>query len=141
VLGLVLKLAGPERLGERTPQAVEARTGHFHDAADIGRLGAVEKQVGLERIRVDAVIAVQQFQRDQRIEKIARRARMQPKPVLQRRKVGRSAGQCTEHTEFDGAQKRLRGPEAQANLHDMFRRDGAHQFVSVFSAGVYKTPV
>ncbi len=46
VLGLVLGRSGPESLGEVAPEPVEPPVHHLEDAADVGRFGAVEVELG-----------------------------------------------------------------------------------------------
>ena len=125
VLGLVLRQAGLQRLGQPVPEPVEPLVGHFQDAADIAGLGPIQVQRGLRRIGVGAGrIPVQHAERHQRVEEVTRRARVQlqaPGQFLQR--LG-TAAQLREHAQFDGAQQRLGAPEAPAELHDPF---GGHR--------------
>ena len=45
-LGLVLRLAGAQALGQRPPEPVQPGVRHLQHAADVGRLGPVEEEVG-----------------------------------------------------------------------------------------------
>ena len=79
-LDLVLRLPGAQRLGEVAPERIEAMVRHLEDAADVGRLLPVEEQVGLGRVGVAVAGALQEAERDQRVEEVARRARVQAEP-------------------------------------------------------------
>src|SRR6185295_13537391 len=87
-LRLVLLDRRLERLAERAPEGIEARAQHLDETADVGRLGAIEVQARLEGVRIAA--AVEQAERDQRVEEVARRARMERKPLAQRFAVERA---------------------------------------------------
>ncbi len=88
-LGLVLRLAGAQRLGQVPPEGIEPPVGHLQDAADIGRLASVEIEIGLGRVGVDAVIPFQHPQRHQRVEEVANAALVQAELVPQRFAVER----------------------------------------------------
>ena len=122
-LDLVLRPPRPQRLGQRAPEGVETRVGHLQHAAHVGGARAVEKRRGLGRVVVALVrVAFENLQRDERVEKVARAARMQAETLaygLGRRRPLRDLG---EEVELDGAQKRLRGPEAEPQLHDVVGR-------------------
>jgi hypothetical protein len=55
VLGLVLGQAGLERVREVAPEAVQAPIHHLEDATHVGRLGAVEIELGFGGIGVAPV--------------------------------------------------------------------------------------
>ena len=67
---LVLQLTGAQGLRKRSPEAIEPGICHFKNAADIGWLSSIEKQVGVYGVAVDAVLALQQLERDQRIKEV-----------------------------------------------------------------------
>src|SRR5204863_2065816 len=71
LLGLVLRRAGLEALGERAPEAVEPRVAHLEEAAEIGRLAAVQEELGLGGIAVLGALAVEHPQRDQGVQEVA----------------------------------------------------------------------
>jgi hypothetical protein len=48
---------------------------------------------------------------------------VQAESVADGRGVERTSGQFGEETEFDGTEQGLRGPEAEAELHDLFGGD------------------
>src|ERR687883_2031055 len=54
-LDLVLWLAGPQSLGERTPKAVEARIEHFEQTAKVGFLVAIEVEISFRGVGVSTV--------------------------------------------------------------------------------------
>jgi hypothetical protein len=122
-LRLVLRLAGAQPLRQRTPVRVEAGVGHLQHPAHIARLAPVEEQVGRRRVAVAAVLVpVEHAERDQGVEEVARAALVQAEAGRERAGVERAAGgQFGEEAEFDGAEQRLRAPEAQAQLHDRVR--------------------
>ncbi len=51
-LDLVLRLTGAKRLGQISPERIEAVVRHLEDAADVRRLVPIEKEIGLGRVRV-----------------------------------------------------------------------------------------
>jgi hypothetical protein len=69
-LTLVLQFTGAQGLCERSPEAIEPSIGHLQNTADIGWLSSIKKQVGFHRVAVDAVLALQQLERDQRIKEV-----------------------------------------------------------------------
>src|SRR5207237_613388 len=54
-LGLVLRVAGAEGLGQRAPERVEAGVGHLEDAADVAGRVAVGEASGLRRVAAGVV--------------------------------------------------------------------------------------
>jgi hypothetical protein len=121
-LGLVLRLAGLERLGEGAPERIEARVCHLQQAADVGGLHPVEEGVGLGRVRVDAVLALEHAEGDERIEEVVCAARMQLERAGEPLSARRAFCELREEAELDGAQKRLRAPEPEAELKDPLGR-------------------
>ena len=79
-------------LGEMSPERIQAVVGHLEDAADVGRLAAIEEQIGLGRVGVAVAARAQEAERDERIEEVARRARVQAEPPAERRRS--AAGRC-----------------------------------------------
>jgi hypothetical protein len=90
--------------------------GHLEDAADIGGLPAVQKEVGFRGVRVAVTVAVEEAEGHQRVQKVARRAGMETQTGAERRKCLGTAGELREHADLDGAEERLRGPEGEACL-------------------------
>ena len=66
------------------PKAVQPVVRHLENAAEIGRLALVEKQVGCGRIAVDAVGPLEKAERDQRVEEIPSRARIKAEAFTER---------------------------------------------------------
>ena len=77
-------------------------------------LRPVEEQVRLGRVGVAIAAAREEAERDQRVEEVARRARMQPQPAAQRVVLLGAARQLGEHAHLDGAQQRLGRPEGES---------------------------
>jgi hypothetical protein len=50
--GLILRLARTQRLGEPSPKRVQALVDHLQEAANIGRFGAIQEEVGLRCVGV-----------------------------------------------------------------------------------------
>jgi hypothetical protein len=71
VFRFILRLTGPQRLGERSPEAIEACIRHLHDSANIGWFPRIEKLISFGSVAIDAAITAQEFECDQRIEKVA----------------------------------------------------------------------
>ena len=63
---------------------------HLEHAADVARLGAVEEEVGLGRVAVAAVLALEHPERHQRVEEVARAARVEAESLAQRLGVERA---------------------------------------------------
>ena len=72
---------------------------------------AVNEQVGALQTQV---------RNDEAIEKIARRARVEPHTRAELVEVFRAVRQLGEDPDLDGAQERLGGPERQASLQNLF---------------------
>ena len=124
-LDLVLWLARPQCLGQVAPEAVQARVGHLEQPTDVGRRVLVEERRGVGGVRVLGVIAVaiarQEPERDERVEEVRPAARMEPDPVAELRRRHRRRAERREHLELDRRQQRLRGPETETDLEDLFR--------------------
>src|SRR5581483_1648504 len=104
VLELVLRLAGLERGLEIAPEAIEPRVHHVGDAADVGRARLVEEGRGVERIAIargrTVAVALEEFERDERIEEVVPAARMEPELPAQ---LLRGQGALAERTESSDA--------------------------------------
>ena len=87
VLDLVLRVAGPESLGEVAPESVQAGVGHFQEAAHELRAVPIEEQGGFRRIAISRfraiAVALEKAKRHQRVEEIGIGSRVQPKRRLQ----------------------------------------------------------
>ena len=121
VFGFVLRLAGVQSLGKRIPETEQARVQHFQETADVGWLGAVQKQIRFGSVGIKSIGALQQFQRDQRIQEVELRARMDVEALANGGSVQRTFRQFREESDFHRAEQRFGGHEAEAKLHDGFR--------------------
>ena len=83
-LRLVLRLAGAQALRERVPEPEQPRVQHLQQAALVAGLGAVEEEVRLGRVAVLAVLALEHPERHQRVEEVARAARVKAEALAQR---------------------------------------------------------
>ena len=112
-------------LGERSPERVQAGVGHLQHAADVGRLGPVEEELGRRRVGVAAVLALEHARaRPGRRGSRGRCAGAGPGArAAPRHRSGPSAASSVKRPELDGAQQRLRAPEPEAQLHDRVGRD------------------
>jgi hypothetical protein len=81
----------------------EAAVRHFQTTADIRRLVLVQKQIGLRRVRLDAVPALPEAQRDQNVEKVASGTAMRANPPGKSLQILRTPGQLCEYFHFNGA--------------------------------------
>ena len=124
----VLRLAGAQGGGEVAPEGVQALVGHLQHAADVGRLALVEEEIGLGRVVVDAVAALEEPEGDERVEEVARGARMQAEAGGEFGERLGVFGEFGEDFHLDGAEQSLRGPEAEADLQNLvwpwFAHDG-----------------
>ena len=60
---------------------------HLEDAADVGRLLPIEEEIGLGRVGVLLAVALQEAERHEGIEEVARRTRVQPQASAERVEV------------------------------------------------------
>src|SRR6266542_1945370 len=120
-LDLVLRLAGPQALGQRSPEVIKTRVGHLEDATDVGGLGAIQEELCLGRIGIERAVAVEHAQGHKGVEEVSRAAWMETQALPERLKVERLLGELRKNAEFDGAQQGLGAPEAEAELHDVVR--------------------
>ena len=128
VLDLVLRLAGPQRLGEVVPEAEQPRVQHLEHAADVARVLRSRKTAASGGVAV----ARCRRRRPRGRGSAARRARRgsrrsrgeQPEPSGDVR-AGQWAGlaEVREQRQLDGREQDLRGPEAGAGLQDAARVD------------------
>jgi hypothetical protein len=110
--------------GQKAPGPVKPGIGHFEKAANVALLRPVEKKISLGRVAVASILAVEQFQRDKRVEEIARRTLVQPEPLRQIGKIGRALGKLSEQAKLHRAQKRLRRPETKPKIENIGGRWG-----------------
>lgn len=84
-LGLVLRLAGPERVGQRAPERVAPPVAQPDQPAQVGLAPGVEVEVGFRRVGLAAVAAaIQEPERHQRVEEVARRPEVDAEAGAQR---------------------------------------------------------
>ena len=119
-LDLVLRLSGAQRVGELGPERVQPGVRHLQDAADVRRLLPIEEHFRLGRVAVAVALASEESKRHQRVEKVARRATVQPQPSAERVEMLGTLRQLGKDAHFDGAQERLGRPEGKAGLQDLF---------------------
>jgi hypothetical protein len=83
-LDLGLGLAGLERLGQLTPEPIGSVVAHLEEPSDVAGAVLVEERRRLGAVAVAPVgplpIAIEEAQRDQRVEKVVDRPRMKPEP-------------------------------------------------------------
>lgn len=80
---LVLRPAGVEPVSQRTPESIEPHITHFKNAAHVRWFRAIKEQRSFGSIGVMRACPLEHAQRNQRIEKIARAAGMEPEPLGQ----------------------------------------------------------
>ena len=86
------------------PERIKTLVGHLEDSADVGRLALIQKEVGRGRVVILAVQALEKAQRDQRVQEIARRTRMQAETSLDCCEVLGVLGKLGKQFDLDGAQ-------------------------------------
>ena len=86
---------------------------------DVGGLGLVEKQVRFRGVLIDPVLAQKETERDQRVEKVRSRARVETEPALKCGEIRRVFCQFGENFHFHSAEESLGGPEGHAGLKDV----------------------
>ena len=92
---------------------------HFQNAPDIGRLGFVEKQIRFLGIPIDVLLAQEETQRDECVEKVRGCAWVEAQPALKRGEICRVFREIGENFHFHGAEKSLGGPEGHPGLEDV----------------------
>jgi hypothetical protein len=94
---------------------------HLEHAAHVGRLGSNEEDIGLGCVRVEVSRTREEPEGYQRIEKVARRSRMQAEAPAERLEALGSARELGKDPDFNRAQQRFRRPEREARLKNFFR--------------------
>lgn len=106
---------------------------HLENAAQVGGLVGIEEEIAVRSIGIAGRATAEEAEGHQRIEKVARRTRMQTKALAETFERFRTIRQRTEHTDLDGAEQCFRGPERQAGLQDLVRsgllRHAGHQML------------
>ena len=118
--GFVLVFAGAQGGGEVTPVMEEALVRHLQDAADVGRLVLVEKDVARRGVGIATVLAFEKSESDEGIEEVARGAGVQAEAAGQRFQALRAFGEFGEDFHLNSAKQSFRGPEGQAGLQNVF---------------------
>jgi hypothetical protein len=117
-LHLVLRPAGAQAVGERTPKRVQPRVRHLEHPADVRGPGAVEEHARLRRVRIAAILTVEHAERHERIEEVPGAAWMQLQALAECLRVKSTPRELGEHAQLDRAEKHLRSPEPHAELDD-----------------------
>ena len=86
------------------PERIQAVVRHLEDAADVGRLAPVEEEIGFGRVGVAIAVALKKSERDERVEKVARRARVQPEAPAKRVERLGAVRELAEHAKLDRAE-------------------------------------
>src|SRR5262249_40610565 len=76
--------------------------------------------VRLGGVRIAIVASGQKPERHERVEEVSCRAGVQAKTSADRVEVFRATREFAEHTYLDSAQERLRSPERESRLQDLF---------------------
>src|SRR4051794_23856798 len=95
------------------PEGIQAVVRHLEGATYVRWLCAVEEYRGVRRVGIAIALAGQETERDERVEKIPRAARMQAQPAAEHTEGLRPSAQLGEQPHLDGAEKCLRGPKRQ----------------------------
>src|SRR6266404_3128532 len=105
VLDFILRFSSAERLGQIVPVLEQTSVEHLQNAADIARAVPVQIKGALGRVRVfgfgTVPLPVQKLQRDKRVKKVTRAARMQAEFRAQYRGAQRMTGEPGKQSEFD----------------------------------------
>ena len=114
----------PQEIVQAGPQVVEPRAREFHQAADVGRLLAVEERRCPKGVRIPArLVAPKQPRGDQCVECGGCGPRVPPQSLGQLPRRHRPLRQKGEHTSFDGGHDQPGRPERHPALHDVLRVD------------------
>src|SRR5580698_11567513 len=92
---------------------------HLEHAADVGGLTLVEEEIGGGCVVVGAVTALEEVEGDERVEKVVGGSWMQTEACAEVGQGFGMFGELGEELHFDRTEQRLRGPEAEAYLHDV----------------------
>src|SRR5262245_14544204 len=111
------------------PERIQTQIGHLENAADVRRLPLVEERVGRRRIEVLSVGSLKESKSHERVQKIARRARMESQASLEFFERSRMLRDQRERFHLDCAQQRLRRPEREASLKNVLRSRLLHVFI------------
>jgi hypothetical protein len=119
---LVLGPAGPQRLGQVSPESVQARVRHLEDPSDVRGAPLVQRRrfgrVAIAALAPDA-IALEELQGDERVDEVVDRSRMEAEPLADLLTGHRVVTESREQLQPNGRQQRLRRPEPHADLHDV----------------------
>ena len=132
MLGLVLRAAGAQRVGQVVPELEEPVIQHDHDAADVA--GAVPVKIERAGGRVEVFrarsvsFAVEKLHRHEGVKEVANRARVQAEFSSQFRARHMAAAKGGEGAEFNGGQQDLGRPEGKGGLEDSAGINGLTEF-------------
>ena len=92
---------------------------HFEEPTEVGGLLLVEEEVGLRRVGILITVALEEAQGDERVEKVARRTRVESQTSAQGIEIGGTRRELGEESQLDGAEECFRGPEGQTGLQNL----------------------
>ena len=112
------------------PESKEPGIEHLGHPTDVSGTLLDEKRGSLRRVPILALgsitIAVQETERDERIEEVVSASRMDSERDSKLLRGHRTVAECREEIEFDCGEQDLRGPEARRRLHDVRRIELIH---------------
>ena len=131
---LNLRQACSQRLGERAPEPVSDRIVLLEERPDVGRFAANEIEFRFRRVAVLPIFAaLQNAERDKRIEEIPGAALVKPQPPHQCARV-RGRSDKAVKVKLDGAEQDLAGAVAEADFEDAAGGGRSAAMVSIGSA-------
>src|SRR5262249_39546559 len=127
VLGLVLGLAGAQRILEVVPEAEEAIVVHLEEPAQVVLAAAHQESGALGGVRVvwagPGPFPLEHAERHQRIDEVRDGTGMEAETLPELLTGERSVTELVEKVELGGDQQDLRAHEAAADLGDPGRRE------------------
>ena len=106
-LRFVLRMAGAQGFGERSPEGVQAGVGHLQQPTDVGRFVAVEEEIGGGRVAIVAIDMLEHVERDERVEEVVNAAGVELEVSCDGLGAARSRSEVGEEPQLDRAQERL----------------------------------
>src|SRR5690242_9027169 len=103
------------------PVSKETLVGHLKNSTDVAGFMLIQESVGIRSVGIFPIHASQKSKGRQRIEKIARRPRMQTQPSTKCLEILWLLREFGEYFHFHCTQQSLRGPKSEAHLHDVIR--------------------
>ena len=124
VFRLILRPTGAQCLGEPAPERVESGVEHIEIVANILRLAAHQKGVGLRRIGIRLARTRQHAEGDESIEEVPGGTRMEVEACGQGVAVQGARGEYCEEVQFHGTEKGFRAPKGDSKIDDGCRTQG-----------------